>query len=202
MLKKYTWYNKKSDIYSRFPKLLQNEIDKPLMDSLDIEVDNMKAAYLDLFNQFFVSTATWGLRYWENLVKIETNKNLSYETRRSNVLAEMRTRDITTVEVIKSVSEAYSNGECQVIENYENYSFIIKFIGSRGIPEALSELDKVIQKIKPAHLAHKYEYSFLIWDEFDNYNKTWDEWDRLDLTWDDLESYGESKQKGVIANAK
>ena len=197
MLKKYTWYSEKSDIYSRFPKLLQNEIDKPLMDSLDIEVDNMKVAYLDLFNQFFVSTATWGLRYWEELVKIETNEKLSYETRRSNVMAEMRRSDITTVEVIKRVSEAYSNGECAVIENYADYSFIIKFIGVRGIPEALPELDKVIRKIKPAHLAHSYLYSYLTWDEFDAFNKTWNEWDALNLTWDELEVYMEKNKGGV-----
>lgn len=197
MLKKYTWYSEKSDIYSRFPKLLRNEIDKPMMDSLDIEVDNMKAAYLDLFNQFFVSTATWGLDYWENLVKIETNEKLSYETRRSNVMAEMRRRDITTVEVIKKVAEAYSNGECDVIEDFEHYIFTIKFIGVRGIPEALGELDKVIRKIKPAHLAHKYEYSYLIWDEFDSYNKTWDEWEALGITWDELEVYMEKNKGGV-----
>ena len=197
MLKKYTWYSEKSDIYSRFPKLLKNEIDKPLMDSLDIEVDNMKEAYMDLFNQFFVSTATWGLEFWEELVKIETNEKLSYETRRSNVMAEMRRRDITTVEVIKKVAEAYSNGECDVIEDFEHYIFTIKFIGVRGIPESLGELDKVIRRIKPAHLAHKYEYSYLIWDEFDSYNKTWDEWEALGITWDELEVYMEKNKGGV-----
>lgn len=191
MLKKYTYYNEKSDVYSRFPKLLQNEIDKPFMDSLDSEVDSMKAAYVDLFNQFFVSTATWGLDEWERLVGLETDYKLSYETRRSNVMAEMRRRDITTVQAIKTVAEAYSNGECEVVEHFGEYRFTIKFIGAKGIPEALSELDKVIWKMKPAHLGHDYEYSFLTWDEFDAYNKTWDEWDALDLTWDELEVYTE-----------
>lgn len=197
MLKKYNWFYDKNNIYSKFPKILQNDIDKPFMDALDIEIDKLKEAFTDLFNQFFVSTATWGLEFWEDLVKIETNEKLSYETRRSNVMAEMRRRDITTVEVIKKVAEAYSNGECDVIEDFEHYIFTIKFIGVRGIPEALGELDKVIRKIKPAHLAHKYEYSYLIWDEFDSYNKTWDEWEALGITWDELEVYMEKNKGGV-----
>lgn len=194
MLKKYNWSYDKSNIYSKFPKLLQNEIDKPFMDALDIEIDKLKEAFTDLFNQFFVSTATWGLEFWEDLVKIETNEKLSYETRRSNVMAEMRRRDITTVEVIKKVAEAYSNGECDVIEDFEHYIFTIKFIGTKGIPAALDELDKVIKRIKPAHLDYKYEYSYLTWDEFDAYNKTWDEWDALNLTWNELEVYTEKKE--------
>lgn len=194
MLKKYNWFYDKSNIYSKFTKLLQNEIDKPFMDALDIEIDKLKEAFTDLFNQFFVSTATWGLEFWEDLVKIETNEKLSYETRRSNVMAEMRRRDITTVEVIKKVAEAYSNGECDVIEDFEHYIFTIKFIGTKGIPAALDELDKVIKRIKPAHLDYKYEYSYLTWDEFDAYNKTWDEWDALNLTWNELEVYTEKKE--------
>ena len=84
-----------------------------------------------------------------------------------------------------------------MIEDFERYIFTIKFIGVRGIPEALPELDKVIRRIKPAHLAHKYEYSYLIWDEFDSYNKTWDEWEALGITWDELEVYMEKNKGGV-----
>ena len=188
MLKKYTYYNEKSDLYNKYPKLLQNDINRPIMTALDLEVDYMKSSFKELINQFFVDTATWALDDWEHMLCMNTDYKLSYETRRSNIKAEMRRREVTTVEAIKKVSEAYSNGECAVIEDYAHYTFTIKFIGTRGIPDALPELDKVICKMKPAHLRHKYEYSYLIWDEFDAYNKTWDEWDALNLTWDELET--------------
>ena len=189
MLKGYSYWSDESDIYSKFPKLLINEIDRPLFNALDIEIDKLKSSYVDLINQMFIDTATWGLEYWEQLVCINTNYAFNYETRRSNIKAEMRRQDITTKEVIKSVAEAYSNGECEVIENFSDYSFTVKFIGVKGIPAALSELDKVINKIKPCHLAHAYEYSYLTWDEFDGYNWTWDELDALNLTWNELEIY-------------
>ena len=197
MLKEYAYWNDKSNIYAKFPKLLINETDKPIFDALDIEIDKLKELYVDLVNQCFVDTATWGLDNWEKLVAIKTDYTLDYEARRSNVKAEMRRQDITTVEAIKRVSEAYSNGECAVVEDFKDYSFEIRFIGSRGIPRDIKELDKVICKIKPRHLAHKYVYAYLIWKELDGFNKTWDQWESLNLTWDDLEVYSESGRDNI-----
>ena len=189
MLKKYTWYSEKSDIYSKFPKLLRNEIDKPLMDSLDIEVDNMKAAYLDLFNQFFISTATWGLDYWENLAGILVRNDLSLRLRRENILNALRNRDITTVNVIKSLAESYSGGECEVKEIFKDYKFTVKFIGTRGVPAELSSLTEAIEKVKPAHLGYEYIFTYMTWDECTRYHKTWTQWEDLNLTWEEFERY-------------
>ena len=183
-------------------KLRNNDIFRLIQQALEKEDTFRKDAFQDLLNQFFINTATWGLNKWEEMAGIETPTDVDIETRRSNVLAALRSRDTTTVEKIRVVSESYTSGECQVIEDNENYKFYIKFVGEKGIPRRVDELKKSIERIKPAHLDFEFMFSFLIWDEFDSYNKTWDEWDRLDLTWDDLESYGESKQKGVIANAK
>ena len=191
LIEQYQYFYSKSKIFSVIQEILGEECD---MDRADYE---------DLLNQFFIETATWGIYKWEEFAGIPTPAEyVDIGTRRSNVLAALRSRDTTTVEKIRVVSESYTSGECQVIEDNENYKFYIKFVGEKGIPRRVDELKKSIERIKPAHLDFEFMFSFLIWDEFDSYNNTWDEWDRLDLTWDDLESYGESKQKGVIANAK
>ena len=131
-----------------FPKLLQNEIDKPLMDSLDIEIDNMKTAYLDLFNQFFISTATWGLDYWEKLAGIPVRNDLSLRLRRENILNALRNRDITTVDVIKSLAESYSGGECEVKEIFKDYKFTVKFIGTKRSSSRDKFFDRCNRKSK------------------------------------------------------
>ncbi len=93
--------------------------------------------------------------------------------------------------MIANTAASYSNGEVEVIENPDNYSFIIKFVGSKGIPANMADLAITIEEIKPAHLAFSFEYTWMTWNEFENYNKTFDEWDMLNLSWDEFEMYEE-----------
>ena len=186
LIEQYQYFYSKSKIFSVIQEILGEECHKDRMD------------YQDLLNQCFIKSATWGLDMWEEFAGIPTpTEYVDIETRRSNVLAAIRSRDTTTVEKIRVVSESYSNGECQVIEDNPNNTFYIKFIGVRGIPKRIDELRKSIERIKPAHLAFDFIYSYLIWDEFDAFNKTWDEWDALNLTWDELEVYMEKKKEVV-----
>ena len=149
----------------------------------------------DMAKQFAISTTTWGLDLWEFEYGIITDYNKSYEQRREILKAKERGQGTTTKEMLKNTAQAYSNGEVDIIEIFEYYRFIVKFIGTKGIPEQLDELDKTIRQSKPAHLAHEYEFTYMTWNEFDNYNNTWDEWDNKNLTWDELEIY---RQKGAI----
>ena len=60
----------------------------------------------------------------------------------------MRSRGTTSIEVIKNICEAYSNGIVEIIVNHSEYSFVIDFVGSIGVPKAFDELDKTIEEIK------------------------------------------------------
>lgn len=186
LIEQYQYFYSKSKIFSVIQEILGEECDKD------------RADYEDLLNQFFIETATWGIYKWEEFAGIPTpTEYVDIETRRSNVLAALRSRDTTTKEKIRVVSESYANGECEVIEDNPNYTFYVKFVGVRGIPKRVDELRKSIERIKPAHLAFDFIYSYLIWDEFDAFNKSWDEWDALNLTWDELEVYMEKNKGGV-----
>ncbi len=133
----------------------------------------------DMAKQFAISTATWGLDFWEFEYGIITDHNKSYEQRREILKSKERGQGTTTKEMLKNTAQAYSNGEVDIIEIFEHYRLIIKFIGTKGIPEQLDELDKAIRQIKPAHLAHEYQYTYNTWGMVKN--KTWGE--MKNLTW-------------------
>ncbi len=154
-------------------------------------VDKLVNARDDLFEQLFVRSATWGLTAWEKALGIDTDLSKSYVFRRERIQAKLRGSGTTTKTMINQVAAAYSNGEVLVIEDQSNYSFSIKFIGTKGIPENMTDLIQTIEEIKPAHLSYSFEYTYLTFDEFDNYNKTWDLWDALNLTFDEFEVYKE-----------
>lgn len=149
------------------------------------EIGLIKYSLSDAFAQFFVDTATWGLALWEEFLGIKTDKSKPIEHRRSVIKAKIRGSGTTTKEMIKRVAMAYSGGEVDIIEYPEEYRFVVKFIGVRGIPPNMPDLTNTIEQIKPAHLAFSYIYTFMIWGETKGY--TWGS--VKDKTWYDLKNY-------------
>lgn len=171
-----------------------NPITRPIIDAIEIEDMIFNEELQDLNNQFYLKYATWGVDDWEEMLGIPKNV-FDLETRKENIKAKMRSRGTSTTDVIKNICESYSNGKVDIFEYPEEYRFVIKFVGTLGIPKAIDQLDKVIDEIKPCHLAHKFEYTFITWNEFDKYNYPWDKWDTLNLTWDEFEIY---RKEGVL----
>lgn len=167
--------------------LTMEELQKIL--SADI---NLAAAKLDeVIDQCFVNTATSLLSRYEKMYGIEVDITKSNRFRRERIRAKIRGAGTVTKQMIMDTAASYSNGEVEVIENYSDYSFKIRFVGIRGIPANLRDLTMTVEEIKPAHLNFTFEFTYLTWNEFDLYNKTWDEWDNLNLSWDEFEIYRE-----------
>ena len=147
------------NLINKLPSFYDNDITKPIQDSFSVEADNINNKVDETLKQFFVDSATYGLDKWEAMLGISKN-NFDIDTRRENIKAKMRSRGTTTISVIKNICEAYSNGIVEIIVNHEDYSFVIDFVGTIGIPKAFAELDKTINEIKPCHLAHSYKFNY------------------------------------------
>lgn len=136
-----------------------NPITGPIIDSLGIEDSILNESVEDTRNQFYVESATWGLDKWEAMLGISKN-NFDILTRRENIKAKMRSKGTTTFTMIKNLCEAYSNGIVEINVDYKNYSFEIVFVSTIGVPLSFEELDRVINEVKPCHLAHSYKFNY------------------------------------------
>ena len=146
-------------LINKLPSFYDNDITKPIQNSFTVEANSMNNEVENTLNQFYVDSATFGLDKWEKMLGISKNNN-DIQTRRENIKAKMRTRGTTSIKTIKNICEAYSYGEVEIIVDHENFSFEIHFVGSMGVPKAFEELDKTIEEIKPAHLAHSYRFRY------------------------------------------
>ena len=146
-------------LINKLPSFYDNDIVKPIQNSFTVEANSINDEIENTLNQFFVDNSTFGLDKWEKMLGISKNNN-DIQTRRENIKAKMRSRGTTTVSVIKNICEAYSNGIVEIIVNHSDYSFVIDFVGTIGIPNAFAELDKTIEEIKPCHLAHSYKFNY------------------------------------------
>ncbi|WP_128893606.1 putative phage tail protein [Longirhabdus pacifica] len=142
----------------------------------------------EVLDQFFVDTATWGLNNWERVCGLEINTNLSIEERRSVIKSKLRGFGTVNIQLIKKVVEPYA-GEIEVEDAADRYTIVITFVGERGTPVQLENMKASLLDIIPAHLAMEFVFTYLTWDELDNYLWTWDELDQKDITWKEFEIY-------------
>ena len=146
-------------LINKLPSFYDNYITKPIQDSFTVEANSMNDEVENTLNQFYVDSATYGLDKWEKMLGISKNNN-DIQTRRENIKAKMRSRRTTSIEVIKNICEAYSNGIVEINVDHANYSFEISFISTIGVPLSFEEMDRVVNEIKPCHLAHSYKFNY------------------------------------------
>lgn len=143
---------------------------------------------LDLLDQCFISTSTWGLTRWEQVYGVATNMALSYEQRREILMAKLRGQGTTTAQMIKETAETFSGGEIEVIEDNPNNHFTVRFIGIKGIPRNMNAFISMLEDIKPAHLAYSFEYRYTTWSEL--INRSWSS--AVGFTWDSIRTLKEA----------
>lgn len=174
------------NILDMYPEHLKNKTIKEILRVEQEQLELEEKAINNLIREFFIDTAVHSLDIWSKFAGIEDDPLLELDIRRSNIKAALKSKETTTIGVIKSIAESYSNGICEVIEDYTNYKFTVKFISTIGVPRKINEIRKIIDKVKPAHIDYDFEFKYRTWDDIKAYNKTWNEWKNLRKTWKDL----------------
>lgn len=135
---------------------------------LDADAEELGRYYYhieDLFKQLFVNTATWGLAIWESELGLVTDISKDYGERRELIIARLRGAGTITKVLLQNIAAAFSGGDVEVIEYPAEYRFVIKFIGTKGVPKNMNAFIAVVETVKPAHLAYSFAYNFTWWDK-------------------------------------
>src|SRR5690554_704976 len=163
---------------------------REILSAEDAEIAKLNASIDDLLLQFNVSTATWGLREWERICGIATDTSKTLGERRSNVKARLRGAGVATAEHIKNVADGYYGGETDIIERNSEYTIVVKFTSSYGVPTNLADLQAVLREIIPAHLAIEYEFKFVTYDTLKGAYATYDDVLASGKTYDEIRDGG------------
>lgn len=131
-----------------------------LYDTEGAELDDVYYAVNDVLDQCFVSSATWGLKFWEAVLGIPADESKEAAYRRDVVLSKIKGSGTVTVSMIDTVAESYSNGEIDIVEHNDASAFEVVFVSTKGTPPNLSDLQNAIEELKPAHLAVTYTFMY------------------------------------------
>ena len=175
-------------ILERLPQRLR---DSPYTVGVAEPMTELAAAYkeatLDLADQFYVPTATWGLAEWERLVGITPAANQTLEQRRSAVVAKLCSTGTTNAEMIRALAEALTGYGASVTENFSDYSFSLRFFGEDDgfISIDADLLMSTVEEIKPAHL--RFIVEKIKWGDLETAGMTWADMEEQFPTWEDFD---------------
>lgn len=182
--------NIKRDMYDYLPKYYHElKQAQAILDTESVEIERLNSEIKDVLDQFFIDTATWGLSRWEYICGIETDNSKTYEERRAVIKSKLRGAGTASVTLIKEVVEAYDGGSVDVEENNAEYEVIITFIDTRGVPTNIEDTKRALAEVIPAHLAIRFVFNYLTWDELDAKRVSWNDLDSIQITWDELSTY-------------
>jgi len=146
-----------------------NQTMKSLQDILSGKINALASNLNETVDECFVNTASALLSRYEKIYGLQVDVSKTAEFRRERIRAKIRGIGTVTKQMIIDTAASYSNGEVEVIEDPANYRFIIKFVGTLGIPSNMADLILTIEEIKPAHLTYTFEYTYRTYGELSAY---------------------------------
>jgi|GEM_PF-186483 len=125
--------------------------------------------------QLFPATidTEWGCTLWEAMLGIKADDTATISDRVKAIIARRNLTRTCTLDVIKRTVESATGVECTVVEFPEEYRFVVKYTGQYGVIRNTRTVEKIIEEIKPAHLAFEIEFRYVTWDEVRAYK--WNE---------------------------
>lgn len=145
-----------------------------------------RAAVEDTGDQANVSTATWGLALWEDLVGITPAEGATEDERRAAITTKLLGSGTCNAEMISNIAKALTGYEAVVVEQTDKYTFSIYFVGDSSgfINVDQAAIIAAVEEVKPAHL--KFVITPITWGDLDETGMTWDELGQRFDTWDDV----------------
>lgn len=138
--------SKKDILMANLPSVYKSdESMNELMRVAGEEIQNQDNLDLDLLQQFFPQTATWGLGKWESSLKLPTNEDESLESRRAKVIAKLGEQNQFTDYKIELIARNYAT-DAEVIF-YRGF-FDVRITGHGYSATNINDLIRTINDVK------------------------------------------------------
>lgn len=171
-------------------KIARNSLIKDLFNSIKIQTDIGKSDIGQYATYAFIVDSTEEtISRWEKFMKLKPMENYTLQDRIERVIYTIQAKGIFTPSFLKEQAKIFTNGEIEVIENFNDYHFIISFTSVIGIPPNMDNFKEMVDLNKPAHLTYEIRIRYRTWGELSPY--TWGELEPF--TWDEIYQKAEIK---------
>lgn len=119
-----------------------------LFQIIGLELDDVKEICDNIYDQIFVSRATWSLPYWEKAYEITPLPDQTIEQRRQQI-QQRRVKKALNPARFEKILSSLSGVEAKIVENTGKNTFQVIFYGTVN---NYDEVLRRIEQLKPAHL--------------------------------------------------
>src|SRR5690606_1035697 len=142
---------RKLDLMKYLPVYYEkSKIMKAIQDAYSTELGYVYFFLEDFLKQFLTpATATWGLAFWEQELGLKTDISKTLEERREIILALLQSIGTVTKESRRQIAEAFSGGKVEIIQCRAEHRFVVKFVGTIGVPKNIASFIVIIEDLTP-----------------------------------------------------
>lgn len=170
--------------------IARNSLMEDLFNSIEMQVDTGRKD-ISQYNTytFIIDSTEETISRWEKFMELKPVDNYSLQDRIERVIYTIQAKGLFTPSFLKEQAKIFTNGEIEVIENFNDYHFIITFTSVIGIPPNMDNFKEMIELNKPAHLTYEIRIRYRTWGELSPYK-----WEELEpFTWDEIYQKAEIK---------
>lgn len=170
--------------------IARNSLMEDLFNSIEMQVD-IGRKDISQYNTytFIIDSTEETISRWEKFMELKPVDNYSLQDRIERVIYTIQAKGIFTPSFLKEQAKLFTNGEIEVIENFNDYHFIISFTSVIGIPPNMDNFKEMVDLNKPAHLTYEVRIRYRTWGELLPYK-----WKELEpFTWDEIYQKAEIK---------
>lgn len=170
--------------------IARNSLMEDLFNSIEMQVD-IGRKDISQYNTytFIIDSTEETISRWEKFMELKPVDNYSLQDRIERVIYTIQAKGMFTPSFLKEQAKLFTNGEIEVIENFNDYHFIISFTSVIGIPPNMDNFKEMVDLNKPAHLTYEIRIRYRTWGELSPY--TWGELEPF--TWDEIYQKAEIK---------
>jgi hypothetical protein len=127
-----------------------------LVQVIALEVQAMRDAVADASDQTYARRSTWTMPIQEQDYGLSLETSTPIEQRQDRLVSAMRQLGTADLQRIKSICESYVFGLVDVIPDFANYTVVIQFRSSQGIPANLEDLKAQVRARIPPPIDVQY----------------------------------------------
>lgn len=119
------------------------------------EFERKRAEAQDLLDQMFVSTATWGLEYWDRVLDLPLAPRMTLKGRRNRILAKINGASTASIANLENIVNAHlTKRTAKIVEVNHEYRFVVEIEANESA--GFLEIAKDLNEVKPAHLDYAF----------------------------------------------
>lgn len=146
------------DLLSYMPEHLTKDREMVTLLLVESKEHNLQEEWLqEIFKQFFIETATWGLAKYEHDYGIVANPGDTYQQRRNRIYLKLQSKQTSTKEFMAKLAARYFSEDAIIIPKEDNPNDSFWIINKGGTLLYADDFFEAIDTYIPAHLGLTFQ---------------------------------------------